>query len=100
MGPYSIGLIVVCLMDQAEQTVEVFTYSKQMSVQLSQTSVLRRQSICEFVEIEIRPLLTKIDVVFSFSPIVLCETVKMAKGRQKNFNAVLLQMVFACMCYF
>ena len=28
MGPYSIGLIVVCLMDQAEQTVEVFTFCK------------------------------------------------------------------------
>ena len=45
MGPYSIGLIVVCLMDQldqAEQTVEVFTFCKKISVQLSQTSVLRR----------------------------------------------------------
>ena len=28
MGPYSIGLIVVCLMDQAEQTVEDFTKAK------------------------------------------------------------------------
>ena len=42
MGPYSIGLIVVCLMDQAEQTVEVFTFCKKISVQLSQTSVPRR----------------------------------------------------------
>ena len=39
MGPYAIGLIVVCLMDQPVQTVEVFTLCKKISVQLSQTSV-------------------------------------------------------------
>ena len=39
MGPYSIGLIVVCLMDQAKQTVEIFTFLQKISVQLSQTYV-------------------------------------------------------------
>ena len=32
MGSYSIGLIVECLMDHAEQSVEVFTIAKKMSV--------------------------------------------------------------------
>ena len=47
MGPYSVGLIIVCLMDQAEQTV--FTFWKIISVQLSQTSVLRRYRMLTYI---------------------------------------------------
>ena len=42
MGPYAISPIIVSLMDQPVQMVEVFTFPKKRSVQLSQTSVPRR----------------------------------------------------------
>ena len=45
MGPYAISPIIVSLMDQPVQMVEVFTFPKKRSVQLSQTSVPRRYTL-------------------------------------------------------
>ena len=45
MGPYALSLIIVSLMDQPVQMVEVFTFPKKRSVQLSQTSVPRRYRV-------------------------------------------------------
>ena len=45
MGPYAISPFNVSLMDQPVQMVEVFTFPKKRSVQLSQTSVPRRYTL-------------------------------------------------------
>ena len=44
MGPYALSLIIVSLMDQPVQMIEVVTFRKKRSVQLSQTSVPQRYS--------------------------------------------------------